>query len=76
MIRLHLNPSIVKSLNSNEKEESLEIEFKEDVKTSQHIDIPMSIIQDYVNSVKESAFLKSEENIQSNLKIVYSNFAS
>jgi hypothetical protein len=74
MIRLHLNPSILKSLNFNEKDESLEIEFKKDIETAQHINIPMSIIQDYINSIKESVILKDKEDSQTNLKIVYSNF--
>jgi hypothetical protein len=72
---LHLlKPSIIKSLNFNEKEESLEIELRKGVKTANHINIPLSIIKDYINSVKENILLENKENNQSNLRIVYSNF--
>ena len=74
MIRLQLKPSILKSLNFNKESESLEIEFKKDIKTAKHIEIPLSIIKDYVNSLKENILLENEENNHSNLRIVYSNF--
>ncbi|SFZ91358.1 hypothetical protein SAMN05428642_10220 [Flaviramulus basaltis] len=74
MIRLHLNPSILKSLNFNKKNESLEIEFKKNVKTAQHIEIPLSIINDYINSIKENILSEDKDDIKSNLRVVYSNF--
>lgn len=74
MIRLQLNPSILKSLNFNKDNESLEIEFKKDIKAAKHIEIPLSIIKDYINSIKENILLEKDEENHSNLKIVYSNF--
>ncbi|ULC58627.1 hypothetical protein MBM09_11925 [Flaviramulus sp. BrNp1-15] len=74
MIRLQLKPSILKSLNFNKENESLEIEFKKDIKTAKHIEIPLSIIKDYVNSLKENILFENEEDNHSNLRIVYSNF--
>ena len=74
MIGLQLNPSILKSLNFNKDNESLEIEFKKDIKAAKHIEIPLSIIKDYINSIKENILLEKDEENHSNLKIVYSNF--
>ncbi|WP_308992205.1 hypothetical protein QLS71_018715 [Mariniflexile litorale] len=74
MIRLHLNPAILKSLNFNKKDETLEIEFKDDIKTTDCIDIPISILQDYVDSIKQSGMLDTDETHCSNLRIVHSNF--
>ena len=71
-IHLQLKPSIIKSLNFNKKEESLEIEFKKDVKTANHINIPLSIIKDYISSVKEN--ILTEHKADNHLKVVYSNF--
>ena len=74
MIRLNLKPSIVKSLSFNKKDETLEIEFKRNIKATQCINIPLSILQDYVESLKQEDIIENEEVFQSNLKIVYSNF--
>lgn len=74
MIRLNLKPSIIKALSFNKKNETLEIEFKRHIKTAQCINIPLSILQDYVESLKLQDSLEDSNEIQSNLKIVYSNF--
>ncbi|MBP0904118.1 hypothetical protein ACFSKN_08455 [Mariniflexile gromovii] len=76
MIRLHLKSAILKSLNFNKKDKTLEIEFKDGIKTTDCMDIPISILEDYVNSIKQNGGLCIDEDHRSNLKIVYSNFAS
>ena len=74
MIRLFLNSALLKSLNFNKKEATLEIEFKDDVNTADCLDIPISTLQDYVDSLKLSGLLENVETHPSNLKIVHSNF--
>ena len=74
MIRLNLSPSFLKSLNFNKKNDTLEIEFKKSIKTTECMDIPISIVKDYVNSMKERGFSVIQENPPTNLKIVHSNF--
>ena len=74
MIHLQLKPSILKSLNFNKENESLEIEFRKDVKTANHIEIPLSTIKEYMNSLKENILSENTEEHKSHLKIVYSNF--
>ncbi|MEL0455939.1 hypothetical protein WJN01_06850 [Flavobacteriaceae bacterium SZ-1-7] len=74
MIRLHLNPSIVKHLNFNEQDKMLEIEFKHHIKVAKYFNIPLSILHDYIESLKEESAEQSNDAHQSNLKIVYSNF--
>ena len=76
MIRLHLNPTVLKSLNFNKEDDFLEIEFKDCVPAENHIDIPLSVIQKYVDSIKENVIYDEKNNLSSHLKIVYSNFAS
>jgi hypothetical protein len=73
MIRLQLKPSILKSLSFNKENESLEIEFKKDIKMANHIEIPLSTIKEYINSLKENILSETEEH-KSHLKIVHSNF--
>ncbi|WP_396600699.1 hypothetical protein [Algibacter sp. R77976] len=73
MIRLNLNPSIIKNLNFNKEEETLEIEFKRHIKTTQCINIPLSILQDYVETIKDGHII-NEDHCKSNLTVVYSNF--
>lgn len=74
MIRLQLKPSILKSLNFNKDNESLEIVFKKEIKTANHIEIPLKIIEDYIKSLKLNDFTEDEDNNLEHLKIVYSNF--
>lgn len=75
MIRLSLKPSIIKNLSFNKKSKSLEIEFKRHIKTTQCINIPLSILQDYVESLRtDDNFDTDFTPYQSSLKIVYSNF--
>ena len=74
MIRLNLKPSIIKSLSFNKKDKTLEIEFKRHIKTAQCINIPLSILKDYVESLKMEEITENECAFQSTLKIVYSNF--
>lgn len=74
MIRLNLEPSIIKNLSFNKKDKTLEIEFKRNIKTAQHINIPLYILEEYVESLKKEEILENAEIFQSNLKIVYSNF--
>jgi len=74
MIRLNLKPSIVKKLSFNKKDKTLEIELKRNIKTAQCINMPLSILQDYVESLKQEEIIENVEAFQSNLKIVYSNF--
>ncbi len=74
MIRLNLKPSIIKNLSFNKKDKTLEIEFKRHIKTAQCIHIPLSILKDYVDSLKQEDIIENAEVFQSNLKIVYSNF--
>ncbi|MGB5418610.1 hypothetical protein [Algibacter sp.] len=74
MIRLSLNPSIIKKLNFNKKNETLEIEFKRHIKTAQCINIPLSILQDYIASLKNDDIMEVEDQFPSTLKIVHSNF--
>lgn len=76
MIRLNFNPSIIKNLCFNEKDKTLEIEFKRNIKTAQHIKIPLSILEEYVESLKQEEIIENVDPFQSNLKIVYSNFKS
>ncbi|GAA4940681.1 hypothetical protein GCM10023314_11870 [Algibacter agarivorans] len=74
MIRLNLNPSLLKSLNFNKKDNTLEIEFKHHIKTTECMDIPISIVKDYVSSMKEKGVSVINEDCHVNLKIVHSNF--
>lgn len=74
MIRLNLKPSIIKNLSFNKKNKTLEIEFKRHIKTTQHIKIPLSILEDYVETLRHDKIKESEDLFQSNMKIVYSNF--
>ncbi|GAA4896334.1 hypothetical protein GCM10023311_21300 [Flaviramulus aquimarinus] len=74
MIRVHLNPSIIESLNFNKNDEILEIEFKPDVNPAECIDISMSILKDYVNSIKPENTIETKNNFYRNLRVVYSNF--
>jgi len=74
MIRLNLKPSIVKYLSFNKKDETLEIEIKRNIKTSKCINMPLPILQDYVESIKQEELIENADPFQSNLKIVYSNF--
>lgn len=74
MIRLNLKPSVIKKLSFNKKDKTLEIEFKRHIKTAQCINIPLSILQDYVETLRHNEIAKNEDVFQSNLKIVYSNF--
>jgi hypothetical protein len=74
MIRLQLKPSILKSLNFNKENDSLEIEFKKDVETAKHIEIPLSTIKEYINSLKEDILSNNTEAQSTHLKIVHSNF--
>lgn len=72
MIRLNLKPSLIKNLSFNRTNETLEIEFKRHIKTAECINIPLSILQEYVESLK----LEDTKEEQSNLKLVHSNFKS
>ncbi|WJJ98250.1 hypothetical protein [Algibacter luteus] len=74
MIRLNLKPSIIKKLSFNKKKKSLEIEFKENIKTSKCINIPLSILQEYVDSLSRNEIFTDKNEYQSTLKIVHSNF--
>ena len=74
MIRLSLKPTIIKNLNFNKKDKTLEIEFKQNIKTAQCINIPLSILQDYVESLSHDEIFEKEKAYRPNLKIVYSNF--
>lgn len=74
MIRLLLKSTVIKSLNFNKKEETLQIEFKDEVKTSNCLDIPISIMQDYIESMIQNGLLESGEDHRSYLRIVHSNF--
>ncbi len=74
MIPIHVKPSILKSLNFNKENESLEIEFKKDVKTANHVEIPLSTIKEYINTLKESMLSENTKEYTSHLKIVHSNF--
>jgi hypothetical protein len=74
MIRLNLEPSVIKNLTFNKKDKSLEIEFKENIKTSKCINIPLSILKEYVDSLREKELFIGKKNYQSTLKIVHSNF--
>lgn len=74
MIRLQLKPSILKRLNFNRKNNALEIEFKKNIKTAKHIEIPLSIIQEYISSIKENILYEDIDYYQSNLKVVHSKF--
>jgi hypothetical protein len=74
MIRLNLKPSIIKKLSFNKKEKSLEIEFKENIKTSKCINIPLSMLHEYVESLRRSEKFNNQEEHHSTLKIVHSNF--
>ncbi|WP_445731065.1 hypothetical protein [Mariniflexile sp.] len=56
MIRLYLNPTILKSLNFNKKDDTLEVEFKDDIDTSDFLDIPISILRKYLESIKKPVF--------------------
>ena len=71
---LNLKPSIIKNFSFNKKDKTLEIEFKRNIKTAHYINIPLSILEDYVESLKQEEVLENAEVFQSNLKVVYSNF--
>ncbi|MEP3836705.1 MAG: hypothetical protein ABJM36_03615 [Algibacter sp.] len=71
MTRLNLKPSVIKNINFNKNDETLEIEFKRHISTAQCINIPLSIIQDYVETLKDD---KLGDDFQPNLTVVYSNF--
>ena len=74
MIRLNLEPSIIKNLSFNKKDKFLEIEFKSNIKAAQHINIPLSILEEYVESLKQVDLIEKVGEFQSSMKIVYSNF--
>ncbi|KAA5824776.1 hypothetical protein FPF71_08825 [Algibacter amylolyticus] len=72
MIRLNLKPSVIKNINFNKNDETLEIEFKRHINTAQCINIPLSILQDYVETLKDDK--ENDDDYQPNLTVVYSNF--
>lgn len=74
MIPIYIKPSILKSLNFNEENKSLEIEFKKDVKTPKYIEIPIATIKEFINSLNANILLKNVQEHASHLKIVHSNF--
>ena len=74
MIPIHLKPSILKSLNFNEENNSLEIEFKKDAKTPKYIEIPIATIKEFINSLDANTLLDNVQEHASHLKIVHSNF--
>ncbi|MDO7173212.1 hypothetical protein [Mariniflexile sp. AS56] len=74
MIRLQLIPSILKSLNFNKKDKILEIEFKDGINSNKCMDIPISVLEDYITSITESGVLDTHPKHHSQLKIVHSNF--
>jgi hypothetical protein len=74
MIPIHIKPSILKSLNFNEENKSLEIEFKKDVKTVKYIEIPIATIKEFINSLNANMLLENAQEYPSHLKIVHSNF--
>lgn len=75
MIRLNLKPSVIKNLNFNKKDKTLEIEFKHHINTAQHINIPLKVIKDYVEALKYDDILSEDsESFESYLKVVHSNF--
>ncbi|WP_298556740.1 hypothetical protein [uncultured Algibacter sp.] len=74
MIRLSQKPTIIKNLNFNKKDKTLEIEFKQHFKTAQCINIPLSILQEYMESQNYSEISENDIAYKANLKIVHSNF--
>ncbi|SFD28643.1 hypothetical protein [Algibacter pectinivorans] len=72
MIRLNLKPSVIKNINFNKKDEMLEIEFKRHISTAQCINIPLSILKDYVETLRNDQ--ENENEFQPNLTVVHSNF--
>ncbi|MFV9551356.1 hypothetical protein [Algibacter sp. PT7-4] len=76
MIRLSLKPSNIKNLSFNKIDETLEIEFKHHINTAQCINIPLSIIEDYIESLNEETleFENDNQNPPTNLTVVYSNY--
>lgn len=74
MTRLNLKPSIIKNLSFNKKNKTLQIKFKRHIKTAKCINISISILKDYIETLKHTKTTEKEDTFQSNLKIVYSNF--
>jgi len=74
MIPVHIKSSLLKSLNFNEENKSLEIEFKKDFKNPKYIEIPLSIIKAYINSINTNILQENLHEHPSHLKIVHSNF--
>ena len=75
MIRLNLQPSVIKNLNFNKKDKTLEIEFKHHINTAKHINIPLEVIKDYVDDLKyDDILLEENELYEPILKVVHSNF--
>lgn len=74
MIRLSLKPAFVKNLRFNKKDETLEIEFKNHIKTSDCINIPLSVLHNYVETLKKEDLLEYEQSFLPKLKVVHSNF--
>ncbi|WP_298499758.1 hypothetical protein [uncultured Algibacter sp.] len=74
MIRLYLKPSIIKSLSFNKRLKTLDVQFKKHIKTTDCLNIPLSVLQEYVETIRSEEGIENDDSLQSNLKVVYSNF--
>ena len=73
MIRLKLNATLLKNINFNKKDNVLEVEYKHEAINSDSMDISISTLEAYVNSMKVDKSLDLDKQHQT-MKIVHSNF--
>lgn len=74
MIRLKLNATLLKNINFNKKDNVLEVEYKHEAINSDSMNISISTLEAYINSMKVDESLHLDKQQQQTMKIVHSNF--
>jgi len=74
MKHLDLSTKMIKTINFNNEHQALVIKFKDHIKTPQHVSIPISVIEDYLESKWHEDAIASVEPMPSHLEVVHSNF--